>query len=167
MPTFHIPQKAEKCPTSEVKISQGYPGLPNGLLWMTSSLIHNYKPNAKMALKEVRNPPPSRKEPLMKKITPLSIIEHQNRKPSPKPVVSQSPTLPRQLDSVSFTASIDKSLEMESGSRSRLQLKPATSPKLRVEQYCIIVDTPPYFHPFSRTDWIFFYFPTRTHPFFA
>ena len=129
MPTLHIPQTKDR-PAADPRTTQGHPGLPNGLLWMTSSLMH--KSNAKMALKDTRVTPISRKMPLMQKLTPLTITYD-----SPSKLVSQVPV--KQLEDHSFRASIEKSLENESGSsRSRLQLKPATSPKLRVEQCSMV-----------------------------
>ena len=133
MPTLHIPQKTEK--TSSARTSQGHPGLPNGLLWMTSSLIHNSNSNAKMALKESKGVSVTRKEPSLKKLAPLSISDDQFMDRPPK-LVAQVPA--KQLDDNSFSKSIEKSLESEAGSRSRLQLKPATSPKLRVEDYAMV-----------------------------
>ena len=131
MPTLHIPQKTEKA--SSTMISQGHPGLPNGLLWMTSSLIHNS--NNKMALKESKGASVTRKEPSLKKLAPLSIGDDQFMDRPPR-LVAQVPA--KQLDDNSFSKLIEKSLANEAGSRSRLQLKPATSPKLRVEDYAMV-----------------------------
>ena len=131
MPTLHIPQKTEK--TSSPRTSQGHPGLPNGLLWMTSSLIHNSNSNTKMALKESKGV--TKKEPSLQKLAPLSISDDQFMDRPPK-LVAQVPV--KQLDDNSFSKSIEKSLESETGARSRLQLKPATSPKLRVEDYAMV-----------------------------
>lgn len=134
MPTLHIPQKTEK--TSSARTNQGHPGLPNGLLWMTSSLIHNSNSNTKMALKECKaGASVIRKEPSLKKLAPLSISDDQFMDRPPK-LVAQVAV--KQLDDNSFSKSIEKSLESEAGSRSRLQLKPATSPKLRVEDYAMV-----------------------------
>ena len=135
MPTLHLPQKAEKTSSPSPMTSQGHPGLPNGLLWMTSSLIHNSSSNTKMALKESKSSSAPRKEPLMKKLTPLSISENQFMDRPPK-LVAQVPA--KHFEDNSFSKSIEKSLESETGARSRLQLKPATSPKLRVEDYAIV-----------------------------
>ena len=133
MPILHIPQKTEKA--SSARTSQGHPGLPNGLLWMTSSLIHNSNSNTKMALKESKGASVTRKEPSLKKLAPLSISDDQFMDRPPK-LVAQVPA--KQLDDNSFSKSIERSLESETGSRSRLQLKPATSPKLRVEDYAMV-----------------------------
>merc|ERR1719458_172437 len=99
MPTLHIPQKTEK--TSSARTNQGHPGLPNGLLWMTSSLIHNSNSNTNMALKECKaGASVIRKEPSLKKLAPLSISDDQFMDRPPK-LVAQVAV--KQLDDNSFS----------------------------------------------------------------
>jgi len=134
MPTLHIPGHADKC-LPQARVSHGHPGLPNGLLAMTSSLIHNSKSITKMVLKETKAMPLlAKREAMLRKLEPLNI----NNEPMDGTVKPLAQVPAKQLDDNSFSKSIEKSLESESGSRSRLQLKPATSPKLRVEDYAMV-----------------------------
>ena len=133
-PTLHLAQKTDKTGTLPGRISQGHPGLPNGLRWMTSSLNYNSQSTNAMPLKEPRASSSWRKDGLLNKLTPLVISED-----FPEAQPSRGSRLPqKQFEDNSFSKSIEKSLESESVVRWRLQLKPATSPKLRTEQYATV-----------------------------
>ena len=121
LPTFHIPHLSD---SSEPGPSLGHPGLPFGLQRMTSSLMQISKSPTKMALKEMKRipsrdigQPMSVTAPVLSATDQLSQEEDCDKPPRLSPQISlTSPTL----------------------SRSRLQLKPATSPKLNIEQYLTV-----------------------------
>ena len=151
MPTFHIPHKSDKSVSSEPRVSLGHPGLPFGLQRMTSSLIHNSKSPTKMTLKEMRKIPPKILAKPMSILSPL-ICNNDNETSDEPPKLS--PQIPikslKQTGAEDFIKSTDQSKdspkcgEFESSSiapnlgRSRLQLKPATSPKLTIEKYLTV-----------------------------
>ena len=121
LPTFHFPHLSD---ASEPGASLGHPGLPFGLKRMTTSLMQISKSPTKMALKEMKRIP-SRDigQPLdvtapgAADTAQLTQDEDCDLPPRLSPQISlHSPTL----------------------SRSRLQLKPATSPKLNIEQYLTV-----------------------------
>lgn len=151
MPTFHIPHKSDKSVSSEPRVSLGHPGLPFGLQRITSSLIHNSKSPTKMALKEMRKIPPKILAKPMSILTPLNFSndnEMSDEPPKLSPQISVKSL--KQSGAEDFIKSADQSKdsqrsgEFESSSiapnlgRSRLQLKPATSPKLTIEKYLTV-----------------------------
>ena len=126
LPTFHIPQHSEATPSPEARGSAGHPGLPCGLQRMTSSLIHNSKSPTKMTLKEMRRIPTKVLEKPMSILTPLSM--------SPQSCDRSEPSLPDKPPKLSPQISLDRERSSSPAlSRSRLQLKPATSPQLDIE----------------------------------
>jgi len=151
MPTFHIPHKSDKSVSSEPKVSVGHPGLPFGLQRITSSLIHNSKSPTKMALKEMKKIPPKIIAKPMSILTPMKC---SNKTEMPDEPPKLSPQVPlkslNQFGDEDFNDSTDQRNdnteceEFESSSiapnevRSRLQLKPATSPKLTIEKYLTV-----------------------------
>ena len=123
-PTFHIPQKSDKPAFPETVA--GHPGLPCGLQRITSSLIHNAKSSpTKMALKEMKKIQPVVSSKPLAALAPLACS------PASPPDASDTPP------QLSPQCSLPDS---EPASRSRLQLKPATSPKLSIEQYLTVSD---------------------------
>ena len=126
LPTFHIPQKSEAAPTAEVRGNAGHPGLPCGLQRMTSSLMHNSKSPTKMTLKEMRRIPLKVLEKPMSILTPLSVSNADCDRSDPS-LSDKPPKLSPQI-------SLDRERSASPAlSRSRLQLKPATSPQLDIE----------------------------------
>ena len=121
LPTFHFPHLSD---ASEPGGSLGHPGLPSGLKRMTTSLMQISKSPTKMALKEMKRIPSRDIGQPMDVTAPgaadtaqLTQDEDCDQPPRLSPQISlNSPTL----------------------SRSRLQLKPATSPKLDIEQYLTV-----------------------------
>ena len=126
LPTFHIPHKSETTPTAEARGSAGHPGLPCGLQRMTSSLMHNSKSPTKMTLKEMRRIPTKVLEKPMSILTPLSV--------SNAPCDRSDPSLSDKPPKLSPQISLERERSSSPAlSRSRLQLKPATSPQLDSE----------------------------------
>ena len=140
VPTFHIPQKSDSSPglgsASEPRASSlGHPGLPCGLQRMTSSLMQNSKSPTKMTLKEMKRIPAKVLGPPMSVISPCV--------PGPGPEVEDRP--PKLLPQVSLASASAPAVRASSPglARSRLQLKPATSPKLELEQYLTVTTSDP------------------------
>ena len=121
LPTFHIPHLSD---SSEPRASLGHPGLPFGLQRMTTSLMQISKSPTKMALKEMKRIPSRDIGQPMDVTVPVASAGDQQTQDgdSDKP-----PRLSPQISLTSPTLS-----------RSRLQLKPATSPKLNIEQYLTV-----------------------------
>ena len=122
LPTFHIPHLSD---SSEPGPSLGHPGLPFGLQRMTSSLMQISKSPTKMALKE------------MKRIPSRDIGQPMD---VTAPVLSASDQLCQKEDCDKLPPRLSPQISLTSPtlSRSRLQLKPATSPKLNIEQYLTV-----------------------------
>ena len=140
VPTFHIPQKSDSSPglgsASEPRASSlGHPGLPCGLQRMTSSLMQNSKSPTKMTLKEMKRIPAKVLGPPMSVISPCV--------PGTSPEVEDRP--PKLLPQVSLASASAPAVRASSPglARSRLQLKPATSPKLELEQYLTVTTSDP------------------------
>lgn len=126
LPTFHIPHKSEATPPTEARASAGHPGMPCGLQRMTSSLMHNSKSPTKMTLKEMRRIPTRVLEKPMSILTPLSV--------SNASCDNSDPPLPDKPPKLSPQICLDRERSSSPAlSRSRLQLKPATSPQLDTE----------------------------------
>ena len=129
LPTFHIPHKSDNIPAADAKGNAGHPGLPCGLQRMTSSLIHNSKSPTKMTLKEMKRIPARILEKPMSILTPLSVSQPSSEDSDPSDL---PPKLSPQI-------SLDRERSSSPAlSRSRLQLKPATSPQLDIEQYLTV-----------------------------
>ena len=93
---------------------------------MTSSLIHNSKSPTKMTLKEMRRIPMKVLEKPMSILTPLSVSNTDCDRSEPS-LSDKPPKLSPQI-------SLDRERSASPAlSRSRLQLKPATSPQLDIE----------------------------------
>ena len=140
VPTFHIPQKSDSSPglgsAGEPRASSlGHPGLPCGLQRMTSSLMQNSKSPTKMTLKEMKRIPAKVLGPPMSVISPCV--------PGTSPEVEDRP--PKLLPQVSLASASAPAVRASSPglARSRLQLKPATSPKLELEQYLTVTTSDP------------------------
>ena len=143
VPTFHIPQKSDSSPglgsASEPRASSlGHPGLPCGLQRMTSSLMQNSKSPTKMTLKEMKRIPAKVLGPPMSVLSPCV--------PGTSglgPEVEDRP--PKLLPQVSLASASAPAVRASSPglARSRLQLKPATSPKLELEQYLTVTTADP------------------------
>ena len=127
LPTFHINPTPE--PPSSPLQNTGHPGLPSGLL-RTTSLMHNSKSPTKMTLKEMKRIPSKVLVQPMSIITPVSKSENET-----KDLISDKP--PKLSPQVSLSKSEFRA-PSPSLNRSRLQLKPATSPKLTIEQYLTV-----------------------------
>ena len=127
LPTFHINQKPD--PPAPPVQNSGHPGLPSGLQ-RTTSLMHNSKSPTKMTLKEMKRIPSKVLVQPMSIITPVS--KSDNETPD---VISDKP--PKLSPQVSLSKSEFRA-PSPSLNRSRLQLKPATSPKLKIEQYLTV-----------------------------
>ena len=135
LPTFHIPHQSDSVSlSSETKVSLGHPGLPCGLQRMTSSLMQISKSPTKMALKEMKRIPSKAIGQPMSITAPVT--------PSSDPhTEAELPDRPPRLSPQISLSSAGASATSPILSRSRLQLKPATSPKLDIEQYLTVSNT--------------------------
>jgi len=151
MPTFHIPHKSDKTVASEPRVSLGHPGLPFGLQRITSSLIHNSNSPTKMTLKEMRKIQPKFHSQPTSILTPLNVPNDDSISDEPPKLLPQIRIKSQNPSGVEdFIKLTDQSQdsprceEFESRSiapnlgRSRLQLKPAASPKLTIEKYLTV-----------------------------
>ena len=127
VPTLHIPHTNDTV-SSPPPLTGGHPGLPCGLQRTTSLLQH--KSPTKMTLKEMRRIPSKVFSKPMSIITPSQVSSSD----SSDSISDKPPQLSPQI-------SLSKVRERSNSpglSRSRLQLKPATSPKLNIEQYLTV-----------------------------
>ena len=139
VPTLHIPahtsESRDQSPGAAPVMSRGHPGLPCGLQRMTSSLMHHNKSPTKMTLKEMKRIPSKVLDQPMSIITPAMLPSNTSSENSDSSDSSDQP--PQLSPQISLSRSRDRS-SSPGLSRSRLQLKPATSPKLNIEQYLTV-----------------------------